>query len=235
MTADLWWVHKRTQLKAVSSYFELWAAQSVSVLMLHSNWNNPTVFQTLKWVPNSDNTPNPRSPPTTTSNTPHPSSTQHTHSPHRSPSIHPTNQPTSPIPWSPALIWVETFWVEKGGDTEEGGRALSWHKGGRRRNSEHSQAFLNKDMSGIQAPLAVKSLSFAARLSNTLVRALLSSTEVVRSEVEPSAAALHSSRCRRRSGVFSAITGDKHRPTSSLALPSACNYWGCYRRHLHFL
>lgn len=97
-------------------------AAACSLLMLHSSWNNPTVFQTPKWTPKLDNTPLPSPPPLLLT-----------------PQTHPlflprptTNPPTTHsshtrIPWSPVLIWVETFWEPGGrggggGETERGER-----------------------------------------------------------------------------------------------------------------
>lgn len=138
-----------------------------------------------------------------------------------SPTNQPTNQPTHHplLPCTHPLVScpylgrdvLSAGWRGGGGEAEEGGRALGWHKGGRRRNSEHSQPFLNKDMSGIQAPLSVKSLSFrSTSLEHTRV-STRSSIEVVRSACYTER---HSLLFTARSAeavccVFSAIIGDK--------------------------
>lgn len=71
--------------------------------------------------------------------------------------LQPTNQPTRHplLPCTHPLVSCPYLGrdVLSSGLGRGRGRALSWHKGGRRRSSEHSQLFLNKDMSGIQAPL----------------------------------------------------------------------------------
>lgn len=174
--------------------------------MLHFSWNNHTVFQTPKGMPKLDNTSLP--PPQL--------------SPHATPppppctpplsALQPTNPPATHssharIPWSPVLIWVETFWALSSGLGRGRGRALSWHKGGRRRSSEHSQLFLNKDMSGIQAPLPLKSLSFhSPPLEHTLVstRGFIQVIGSERCAHRSTLAAPCGCRCRRAS-VFSAL------------------------------
>lgn len=114
------------------------------------NWTTPPTF--------------PNTPP------PHRPDASPIHTPFSPSALQPTNPPTTHsslahIPWSPVLIWVETFWVLGGEGGGGGGRVLGWHKGGRRRNSEHSQPFLNKDMSGIQARLSEESLFFLLYLT----------------------------------------------------------------------
>lgn len=140
-----------------------------SLLMLHSSWNNPTVFQTRKWTPKLDNTPHP---------TPHCPWTLLPHTHPFFPLFSQTNQPTHHplLPYTHPLVscpYLGRDVLSAGWRGEDwGGRALGWHKGGRRRNSEHSQPFLNKDMSGIQARLSEKSLSFVAPRWSTLLFAL---------------------------------------------------------------
>lgn len=139
--------------------------------MLHFSWNNHTVFQTPKGTPKLDNTslPLPQL------------------SPHAAPQPPPllSSQPTHPLlPCTHPLVSCPYLGrdILSSGLGRGWGRASSWHKGGRRRSSERSQLFLNKDMSGIQARLSLKSLSFH---STTLEHTLMSThsfIEVIGSE-----------------------------------------------------
>lgn len=96
------------------------------------------------------------------------------HMQHPNPPCFPANQPTRHplLPCTHPLVSCPYLGrdILSSGLGRGWGRASSWHKGGRRRSSEHSQLFLNKDMSGIQAPLSLKSLSFhSTSLEHTLM------------------------------------------------------------------
>lgn len=138
-------------------------ATACSLLMLHFSWNNHTVFQTPKGMPKLDNTSLP--PPQLSPHaTPRPPAAPSLHptplcSPANQPTRHPLLPCTHPLVSCPYLGRV--VWALSSGLGRGRGRALSWHKGGRRRSSEHSQLFLNKDMSGIQAPLPAEEPVFS--------------------------------------------------------------------------
>lgn len=157
------------------------------------NWTTPPTF------PNNPATP----PPPYTSPFP-PSALQ--------PTNHPTHHPL--LPYTHPLVSCPYLGRDvlsagcRGGG--RGGRALGWHKGGRRRNSEHSQPFLNKDMSGIQARLSEESLFFCSTsLEHSLVRTQLHWGRPICVLHTVSFVILTAHSAEEVCSVFSAIIGDK--------------------------
>lgn len=182
----------RWQCPVSSLSSECHKATACSLLMLHFSWNNHTVFQTPKGTPKLENTSLPLPQLSPHASPPSPCS------PANQPTRHPLLPCTHPLVSCPYLGRDVLSSVLGRGR----GRALSWHKGGRRRSSEHSQLFLNKDMSGIQAPLSLKSLSFhSTSLEHTLM-STHSFSEVIRVFHRSTLAALCIWQWGKRSSVF---------------------------------
>lgn len=167
----LWW---QCPVSCLSS--ERHKATACSLLMLHFSLNNHTVFQTPKGTPKLENTSLP--PPQL--------------SPHASPPFPPALQPTNPpathsspacIPWSPVLIWVETFWVQSwGGD--EGGRWVDTREAGGEAASTHS-SFLIRTCLEFRPRSRWRACLFTVLLLSTLSWALIASARSSDQSVSP--------------------------------------------------
>lgn len=145
--------------------------------MLHFSWNNHTVFQTPKGTPKLENTSLP--PPQL--------------SPRASPpspllSSQPTNPPathSSParIPWSPVLIWVETFWAQSWGGGK-GGRWVDTREAGGEVASTHS-SFLIRTCLEFRPRSCWRACLFTVLLLSTLSWALIASARSSDQSVSP--------------------------------------------------
>lgn len=135
-----------------------------SVLMLHSSWNNPTVFQTPKWTPKLDTLP--------------PTSPTHPLSP--AVTVQPTNQPTHHplLPYTHPLVSCPYLGerrserlVEEGSRRRRAEREGFGLTQGRQEEKQWTLAssFLIRTCLEFR-PLTVKSVSFVAPLLSTKVK-----------------------------------------------------------------
>lgn len=144
--------------------------------MLHFSWNNHTVFQTPKGTPKLDNT-----------SLPLPQLSPHA-APQPPPALQPTNPPathSSParIPWSPVLIWVETFWAQAWGGGE-GGRRVDTREAGGEAVSTHS-SFLIRTCLEFRHGSRWRACLFTVLLLSTLLWALIASSRSSDQSVSP--------------------------------------------------